>query len=262
MEVSDVLRDRMQEPAGLQRMVMISGGAHLVLLLVILFAPGGWFGPETPTTRTVMTISLGGGAPGPQTGGMNSIGGRAVQQVQPPEQTRPEPVRPPAAVPPPMTAPAPNAPAARPAPRPQVTQAPPEARGTTPTRGTETRAGTAIAETGAQGTGSGLSTGGTGGNGMRVDVGDFCCPDYIQLMVDRIRANWDDQQEVRGIVKVRYTIQRDGRITDVSVTQSSRFFALDNSAQRAVVQTRQLPPLPAQYPNPTLTMNLDFDYAR
>ena len=62
---------------------------------------------------------------------------------------------------------------------PVVKQAPDEARGRTPTRGAETRAGSAVAETGARGQGFGLSTAAASGSGSRLDVGDFCCPDYL-----------------------------------------------------------------------------------
>ena len=37
---------------------------------------------------------------------------------------------------------------------------------------------------------------------------------------------------------------------------------LDNAAQRAVVLTRAIPPLPACYPHPDYAMNLTFEYIR
>jgi hypothetical protein len=37
---------------------------------------------------------------------------------------------------------------------------------------------------------------------------------------------------------------------------------LDLAAQRALQMLRQLPPLPAAYPNSTLTVYLRFDYQR
>ena len=41
--------------------------------------------------------------------------------------------------------------------------------------------GTAVAETGAQGQGFGLSSGG-GGDGGYLDVANFCCPEYLATM--------------------------------------------------------------------------------
>ena len=75
MDVSDVLRDRMQTPAGLQRMVAVSLSLHVIVATVMLLAPGRWFGRQAEAPRVVMTISLGGNA-APDSGGMTTMGGR------------------------------------------------------------------------------------------------------------------------------------------------------------------------------------------
>jgi TonB family protein len=208
-----------------------------------------------------MTISLAAGTPGPTSGGMTAIGGAPVQAVRPPEELKkPEPVRPPAAKAPEMTIPEKNARTRTGATN--ITQAPDEARGRTPTRGSEVTPGSTIANTGVRGQGFGLTTGGGGGSGSQLDVDNFCCPDYIQLMVQQVYANWDYRVERPGLTVVKFTIQRDGRITDVALMRSSGFTAHDMNAQRALVRTRQLSPLPAQFPNPTLGVQLTFDYKR
>jgi hypothetical protein len=261
-EVSDVLRDRRIEPAGLQQMATISALVHAAVLAIILLAPASWFGQSTAAKPVTMTISLSAGSPGPASGGMTSIGGRAVQSVTPPDAPRrPEAVRPPAAAAPKMTMPVKGAPTRRGAET--VKQAPDEARGSTPTRGAEVRAGSSLAETGARGQGFGLTTGGgAGGSGLQLDVGDFCCPEYVTTMVERIRANWSPQAEVAGQAGMKFTIQRDGRITDVQVEMPSRYAGHNLSSQRALLLTRQLPPLPDAFPNPTLTVHLTFEYVR
>ena len=263
MDVTDVLRDRMNAPRGFEKMLVASAIAHLVLVSGIIFAPGGWLDSRKAPPKTIMTISLGGGNEGPVNGGMTSIGGRAVQEVKPPDEPkRPEPVRPPAAKAPEMTVPIPNKAPTKAPPPPKVAQAPDEARGRTPTRGTETRTGSAIAETGARGQGFGLSTGGGQGSGARLDVADFCCPDYIVMMVDRIRSNWISTAETPAVAIVKFTIQRDGTITDAAVERSSGYTTLDIAALRAVIGTRQLTPLPAGYPNSSLGVHLNFEYKR
>jgi TonB family protein len=263
VDVTDVLRDRMDAPKGLDRMVAASVVVHVLAAAGFIFAPGGWFDSPSATPKTVMTISLGGGNEGPANGGMTAIGGRAVQQVKPPDEPkRPEPVRPPAAKAPEMTVPIPNKAPTKAAPPPKVEQAPDDARGRTPTRGAETRAGSAVAETGARGQGFGLSSGGGQGSGSRLDVGDFCCPDYIVQMVQRVRSNWVARAEVPGLTIVKFTIERDGTITGAEVERSSGFTALDIAALRAVLGTRQLLPLPAGYPNPSLGVHLNFEYLR
>lgn len=262
MDVTDVLRDRMQEPAGLQQMVAVSITLHAVVIAAVIFAPGALLSRPKNTTANIMTITLGGGGEGPRNGGLTAIGGRPVQEVTPPEARR-EAVRPPAAKTPEMTVPAPNAKTARTTKTPPpVTQAPDEARGRTPTRGAETSAGSSIAETGARGQGFGLSTGGGAGSGSYLDVANFCCPDYIIQMIDRIRTNWVRQAEIAGSNVVKFTIHRDGKITDVELEKSSGFNNLDLASQRAMGVTKTLNPLPSEYPNSTLTVHLNFEYKR
>src|SRR5512140_1014535 len=147
MDVGDVLRDRMVEPQGLQRMATVSIVAHVVAVSFILVAPSRLFTKPAEVPKTVMTISLG-GTPGPRTSGLTTIGGRPVQQVTPPDAPkRPEAVRPPAAPAPEMTMPRPNDKPAKTPPA-QARQAPEQARGRTPTRGAQVTPGTAIADTG------------------------------------------------------------------------------------------------------------------
>src|SRR5205823_4055877 len=148
---------------------------------------------------------------------------------KPPEDApKREPARPPAAKTPEMTVPLPNAkPTRAAAAAPPVKQSPDEARGRTPTRGAQTAAGSTIADTGIRGQGFGLSSGGGPGTGSRLDVANFCCPDYIALMIDRIRQNWTPQSELAGEAIVKFTILRDGTIRDVMVEKSSGSAALD-----------------------------------
>jgi TonB family protein len=68
--------------------------------------------------------------------------------------------------------------------------------------------------------------------------------------------------EVPGTVLVKFTIQKDGSLTEAIVERSSGYASLDLNAQRAIKVTRQLPPLPAAFPNPTLTVHLNFQYQR
>jgi TonB family protein len=240
-------------------MAAVSFGAHVLLFAAFVIAPGKWLLSQSDQDRArVMTITLGGGGEGPQNGGLTAMGGRAVQAVAPPDAPR-EAVRPPAAAAPAMTLPSPTAKPATPS-APAVKQPTPEARGRTPTKGAATESGSAVAVTGARGQGFGLSTGGGPGAGSRLDVADFCCPDYLATMVTRIKSNWSERQGVVGLVVIKYTIRRDGTLQDISLEQSSGYPIADLAAQRAVILTRQLPPLPDAFPNPTLTVHLNFQY--
>jgi TonB family protein len=263
MDVSDVLRGRMEQPAGLQRRAaVVSMLIHGAVLAIFLLAPRGWFSQRTPEARSVMTISLGGGNSGPENGGITTIGGRAVQAVKVPDAPR-EAVRAPAARTPEMTVPVPNSKPVRNPPKAPVKQAPEEARGSTPSWGVETSPGTAIAEMGAWGMGFGLSTGGGTGTGSRLDItGDFCCPEYIILMVEKIRANWNQRVDATGETVVVFTIEQDGRLTNIMTERTSGFQVLDLNAVRAVAYTRQLTALPESFTNPTLKVYLNFQYQR
>ena len=259
MDVSDVLRDRMQQPGGLQGMVALSIAVHVALAAAIIFAPGGLL-QRAKTPPVVMTISLGGAGAGPENGGMTTMGGRPVQEVKPPDEpAKREAIRPPAAKAPEMTMPLPNAKATK-ATGAAVKQAPDESRGRTPTKGAQVTPGSTPVDTGVRGQGFGLSTGGGPGSGSSLDVADFCCPEYIATMVYRIRSAWALNQGARGQALVKFTIMRDGSIRNAEVERSAGSPLLDTAALRAVLQTRTLPPLPDQFPNSTLTVHLNFEY--
>jgi len=48
-----------------------------------------------------------------------------------------------------------------------------------------------------------------------------------------------------GSVRVRFTIQQDGRISDVEISESSRYSALDKSALEAVKNMGRFQPIPS-----------------
>jgi TonB family protein len=217
--------------------------------------------PRAAQPRIIMNISLG-GAPGPNTGGMQMIGGVPIQAAQP--STEPQiskSILPPvAATPPKMTLPDPKQ---KPRTPPKPTVASKDPKGTAVGRGFETQQGTAKVETGAKGQGFGLSSGGAGGDGgVQLGVTDFCCPEYLLDMRDRIIKNWSQNQRTTGTVIMSYMIQRNGQITDIEVAVSSGNPVLDLAAQRALVNTRILAPLPEAFSGPRLPVRLRFEYIR
>lgn len=257
--VSQVLVARAGPPTGLERMLGWSMAAHVALVALVSLVPAGWLGSRaSDEPKVVMTISLAGGE-GPRNGGMTAMSARPVQALRPTEPKKAiEPVRPPAAAEPEMVQPVKTAP--------KKTEAPvktaklPDAKSRTPTTGEEIRKGSAIAETGARGQGFGLTQGG-GGTGAQLDVGNFCCPEYIVTMQDLINRNWDSRQGAAGVAVMKFTIQRDGTLTAIAVERSSGQSGLDFVAQRALMLTK-LPPLPAAYTNQTLGVHLTFEFLR
>ena len=251
--VTDVILSRAQAAERLNGMVLWSIGAHIALFVFMIFMPASWRGAVDEGPHTVMTISLG-GAPGPRNGGLTTMGGRTVQAPAP------EPVKkietPPAPKTPEMALPTKNV---RPA-RPQTQEAPKEATARTPSTG-EPQEGSTRVNTGARGQGFGLTSGGGGGTAVQVDVGNFCCPEYLSQMITLIQRNWQSNQGVAGKVGMKFTITRNGTIENVQVEQPSGFLAHELAAQRALLLTR-LPELPIQYPNPTLGIHMTFEYQR
>ena len=234
--VSQVLVGRSQHDDGFAAMLVSATALHVLLVVVLVMFPNAWGAPAETQERDVMVISLG-GAPGPRAGGMTPMGGRPVQEVAP-APPRPEPVRPPAA-----------------GPRETLSQA---LSRTPPVRGEQLQQGSAVAQTGGVGIGLGLSTGG-GGSGGEINVGDFCCPDYLQTLLQNIQRGWNSKQQIAGTTAIRFTIGRSGAVSDVEVAKASGYTVLDFTAQRAVL-TARLPPLPAAYRNPTLTLTINFQY--
>lgn len=259
--ITDLVRQRTADGDGLGRTCAISLAGHVALMGAFVLFPSAFVADvETELSADVMTISLGGPA-GPGTGGQTALAARPVQEVLPLEEAnRPQWIQPPAPAPPEVILPTEDV-GRRPEEDVPPETAPEESRGRTPTRGPALREGAALADTGAEGSGVGLSTGGLG-SGEQLELLNFCCPEYIAVMTERIRNNWDRRQRIAGEVTIRFTVERDGRITDVARETTSGFFALDTSAERAVRLTRQLPYLPAAFPSDRLTVHLDFQYRR
>lgn len=242
---------------GFERMLTISLAVHLVALVAFALSPEHWRTRDAQE-REVMTISLG-GAPGPQSGGLTPIAGRAIQQALPPQALpKPEPIRPPAAKPPEMVEPT-KAPAKQtPKPVAKAETAPEQAKGRTPTTGAQVSPGQAKADTGVVSDAIGLSTGG-GGTGGTINLGNFCCPAYISEMLQIVQRNWQQRQGAGGSTTMRFVIDRQGTLSNVEVSRTSGNFLLDQAATRALLMTK-LSPLPREYPNQTLTVNLEFKF--
>lgn len=257
--VSEVLAAR-QSASGVTPMVGVSVLAHGALAAAMVLLPAAWMGIQTKPDEPVMMVSLG-GSPGPETGGRRPESSQSVQTVAPPTP-RPQPVLPPTVATPEMVVPTKAPP--RKTPAPPVKQAPRDATvRTAPSVGTEVMRGDANANTQSrnQTPFGGVATGG-GGTGPRLDVANFCCPQYLITMQDRILRNWESKQQSLGTTGVVFVVQRDGTLTDVAVEKTSGNAQLDFLATRALLLTRQLPPLPGEYPNATLRVHLSFEYQR
>ena len=253
--VTDIIAARARRRERLTPMVVVSLVVHAAVFgataLISLRA-------ETEPPPNVFKVSFTGG-PGPRTGGANAMGGRRVDRVAPPEPVKAV-ERPPAPIPPKMTLPEPKA---KPTPKPERTaRAEEPAVVRPPSAGDEVRAGTTKVDTGVKGTGFGLSSGGAvGASQATVEVNNFCCPEYVQIVTARIEDGWDKDLGRPGTTVIRFTIRRDGTIVAAAVHQTSGAALLDESARRAVLVAR-LPPLPRQFTDEALSVRLTFNYER
>jgi protein TonB len=256
--VSAILHDRAREADGLSRMFALSLGAHIAIAAGLMFMPANWGSPAADLAT--MQISLGGPA-GPETGGMTAIADKAVQAVAKPDTRAVD--TPPAAKTPEMVEPERIT---KPTAKPRTVAKPDEtSRTKAPSTGAEVKAGAARVTTGGAAVPfGGLSSQakGGGGDGVTLDVANFCCPEYIVLMRQRIYQQWNQNQGATGQPGVKFTIRRDGVLVNIELEKSSGQALLDIEARRAVINTRQLPPLPREYTGENLTVHLVFEFKR
>jgi TonB family protein len=252
--VTEVLIARAPKTDGLSSMLGASMLAHVAIVATFVLLPAWWFGAEQAVPETIMQISLGGPV-GPDKSGVETLSSRAIQQVTESKRAV-EAVRPPAAKTPEMIEPTKVSPKKTP---PNKVEAK-DPKSTKATVGKEVQKGSAIAETGSKTPAFGLSSGGGGGGG-HLEVSDFCCPDYLATMSTLIRRNWESQVGATGRTHLRFVIQKDGRIVDITVEKSSGVETMDSYARRALMLTK-LPPLPAAFPDAALAVHLYFDYIR
>ena len=256
--VTEILVERSQQTDKIGRIVVLSLIAHGLLITAFAFAPH-WESRPAQSLPSMM-ISLG-GAVGPVQG-RNPISAKPRQEAVP-ENVKPNTEAPPALAKPEMieplktAKPEPKA-AAKPEPQKEVQQL----RGSKPTQGADVKAGTAKVEThGAAIPFGGLATGGGGAGAAYTDYADFCCPEYLQTVTDLIRKNWNAKQGQDGSAVIMFSIRRDGSIVDVKPEQGTNQI-LNLASQRAVMITQRVPPLPAAFTPPQLTLHLVFQYQR
>ena len=254
--VSSILDERARLEEGLSRTLILSIGAHVVIVAAVWLSPTSWR-THSADERPVMTISLG-GTPGVDLGGMTSMAGRAVQEIAKPNTRLTD--TPPAAKAPEMVEPKS---VVKPTPTRPIAKPDDKSKSRTPTAGAEIKTGSARVNTGGAAIPfGGLAQGGGGTGGVQLDVKNFCCPEYLAQMVQKIRQNWNANQGAGGQPLIRFTIRRDGMLTNVELEKSSGQDLLDLEARRAVIKTMQLPPLPREFPDNSLTVHLTFDFNR
>jgi len=107
--------------------------------------------------------------------------------------------------------------------------------------------------------GTGLSVG--GGNNQQIPgiPSDFHFAYYVERMLALIEARWYKPVVPTGTrALVRFTINREGRLSRIELESSSGNSSFDRAALRSLYATNPLPPLPPAYSKPSLTVHLTF----
>jgi TonB family protein len=115
------------------------------------------------------------------------------------------------------------------------------------------------------GTGGGGTGGGTGGDPF--GVANFPFQFYLQMISDKITANWFQSLVDPGVggtlqTEVYFRIYKNGQISDVRVSVSSGVESFDLSARRAIEASKPFAPLPNEYDGQYLGITLVFEHAK
>jgi periplasmic protein TonB len=89
---------------------------------------------------------------------------------------------------------------------------------------------------------------------------------YVEAVRRRISQNWLQSTIDPAVRAARqahcvmtFRIYRDGTVRSMQLTQASGNLSMDNSAQRALLSSNPMPPLPSDYSGPYVDVTFDFD---
>jgi protein TonB len=111
----------------------------------------------------------------------------------------------------------------------------------------------------------GLPTGSPAVGAQSLDVSDFPYAWYLRQVVQQVQGEWQRQNRLsepnqKPVLFVE--IQRDGSIRTPRIAESSGNALYDQAALRAIVDASPFPPLPQEWPRPSLRVNFKFDLDR
>jgi protein TonB len=109
----------------------------------------------------------------------------------------------------------------------------------------------------------GQRTGSPQGAGpVTVTASDFPFAWYLRIVQNKITAGWSQwAQPGRQPIAV-FTIERDGRVSNVTIDKTSGNSYYDQKALRAINDAVPFPPLPPEWTKPGLTIKLGFAFSQ
>lgn len=98
---------------------------------------------------------------------------------------------------------------------------------------------------------------------LALETADFPHAWYVAIVQNKIYEKWTPPQRLlvikKGVMtRVRFSIGRNGEISDIKIDEPSGYSLLDRSALEAVRSVVQLPPLPADYKKEYLNVIVFF----
>lgn len=87
---------------------------------------------------------------------------------------------------------------------------------------------------------------------------------YLSIVQQKVKTNWQEPGKVPGMsdsinAAVSFTINKEGAVSNITITKSSSFVALDNSVLKAVKNSQPFPPLPENYNKDSLEIVITFN---
>jgi len=275
---------RVALPKAFKRAVVLSAALHVGLVVLIVASPS--FSRSQPKGLVQYVNFIGGGGGGGTGGGGTGGGGTVVAKTE----TLPAPKKPAlrdltvASKLPPEAKTSMTHPVAKPkttkkAPEKKAAITKPEPAASTTADGVNAAAAGATSGSGYGlrfGTGSGGPGGGTGGGvgggtgagaGDPFGVSNFPFQFYLQMVSDKITANWFQSLVDPGVggllqTQVYFRVYKNGSISDVKIEVSSGVESFDLSARRAIEASKPFAPLPNEYDGQYLGITLVFEHAK
>lgn len=106
----------------------------------------------------------------------------------------------------------------------------------------------------------GISVGGGSAQISGLEGGDFPYTFYVERMLGIIGGNWfRPEAGSRSGATIYFVIERNGKISEVEIRETSGNSTFDRAARRAVIESSPLPPLPFQYAGSELGVHLKFN---
>ncbi|MBD3170439.1 MAG: TonB family protein [candidate division Zixibacteria bacterium] len=98
--------------------------------------------------------------------------------------------------------------------------------------------------------------------GIKIEGAEFQSSYYINLIFAKIRSRWVNPVRPSSVIQsiVYFRVDKNGKISNAEVEESSGVAAFDQSALRAVLTSDPLPPLPQEFSGDNIGIHLTFEY--